>query len=69
MIKKKEDELYYREENPYTPIRKVFKFSSFPKVDQDLKIWFYQKGELKRPSFNFSFLNKSYFMKKFCTFL
>ena len=29
-IKKKEDELLnYREENPYNPIRKVFKFSSF----------------------------------------
>lgn len=42
-IKKKEDELKkYREENPYSPIRKVFKFSSFPKVDQALKIWFYQ---------------------------
>ena len=49
-IKKKEDELKkYREENPYSPIRKVFKFSSFPKVDQALKIWFYQQRELNRP--------------------
>ena len=49
-IKNKEEELKkYREENPYSPVRKVFKFSAFPKVDQALKIWFYQQRELNRP--------------------
>ena len=27
----------------------MFKFSSFPKIDQALKIWFYQQRELNRP--------------------
>ena len=45
-IKKKEDELKkYREDSSYSPIRKVIKFSLLSKVDQALKIWFYQQGK------------------------
>ena len=33
-----------REDNPYSSTSRVFKFWSFPKADQALKIWFYQKS-------------------------
>jgi hypothetical protein len=39
----------FRKENPLSPDRRAFKFSSFPYVEKALKMWFYQQRALQYP--------------------